>query len=93
MILTGGFGFGMTRLIGAAVGPATEASKAARQKYPVVIPAATRTEIRNASDETRTGRSIRCRPDSIQHLPHTGSYAECARSPVATRFFPSSFAR
>src|SRR6476659_8554623 len=63
---TGGFGVGSTILTGAERGwDDGEASNAARQKYPVVTPATTRAEIRNASDVTRTPGSIWVRPDGI----------------------------
>jgi hypothetical protein len=53
-------------LTGAETGWADdEVSNAARQKYPVVTPATTRAEIRNASDVTRIRGSIWFRPDGI----------------------------
>jgi hypothetical protein len=67
---TGGLGVGSTMLTGAETGWADgEASNAARQKYPVVTPATTRAEIRNASDVTRIRGSIWFRPDSIPPPP------------------------
>jgi hypothetical protein len=84
---TGGAGAGRTtRGVAAARTSFGELdSKAARQRYPEVTPAATRAQSRSASNEIRTRMSIGPMPDSID--------ADIDLVYATTRFFPSSLAR
>jgi hypothetical protein len=66
MCTTGGFGAGvMTRGVAILCSAGELDSKAARQRYPEVTPAATSRQSRSASNEIRTRISIDLPPDSI----------------------------
>src|SRR5690242_14188625 len=64
-------------------------SKAARQRYPEVTPAATSRQSRSASNEIRTRISIGLLADSIGVVLAVRQ----SRIQATTRFFPSSLAR